>query len=266
MTEDCQAIRPLEERLMNAWPALRTMMCDGWVFREAMGYTKRANSACALDARGAFRTTLDQAERFYASFGAPATFRLTPLAGDLPDRILSDRGYRALDETIVMTAPLAETDLPDKSVSIAPNCTSAWENGHANACELDESQRRAHRAILDRIAPLPRAFAMSQDDNGRAVSFGLGTIERGHLAIFDIVTLPDARRRGAAGRIVSTLMAWGAHLGADAAWLSVLGDNANAIPLYGKLGFRELYRYHYRVSAQHEGRNGTSRDNVARSV
>ena len=34
----------IEEKTMNAWPALQTIILDGWVIRFANGYTKRANS------------------------------------------------------------------------------------------------------------------------------------------------------------------------------------------------------------------------------
>lgn len=265
MSADYDAVRPLEERLMNAWPALRTMMCDGWIFREAMGYTKRANSACALDARNGFAATLAEAERFYESFGAPTVFRLTPLAGALPDRILAEHGYGSMDETLVMTAPLQEAAAADPSIGIARDYSADWGQGHAAASGLGIRERRAHRAILDKIAPIPRAFAVSRDDKG-AVAFGLGVIERGRLAIFDIVTAAAARRKGAARKLVGALMEWGAREGADAAWLSVLGGNSAAIALYRQLGFRELYRYHYRVAVQQEGLSLSSRDNVALSV
>jgi N-acetylglutamate synthase len=240
------AVRRTEEHLMNAWPSLRTVMCDGWVFREAMGYTRRANSAAALDACGGFAATLAQAERFYRSFGGPTVFRLTPLAGDEPDRILAARGYHVADETIVMTMPLAGTSSRDPSIEIAPHCTAEWESGYAEAHALSAEQRRAHRAILDRIAPLPTAFALARDGEG-ATAFGLGVIERGSLGLFDIVTAPGARRRGTGRRLVEQLLRWGAGREAHAAWLSVAGDNEEAKPLYASLGFRELYRYHYRV-------------------
>lgn len=240
------AVRRTEEHLMNAWPSLRTVMCDGWVFREAMGYTKRANSAAALDTRGGFAATLAQAERFYASFGGPTIFRLTPLAGAEPDEMLAARGYRVVEETIVMTMPLLSAAVRDASVEIAPHRTEEWENGYADAHALPADQRRGHRAILDRIAPLPTAFVLAREGE-RAVAFGLGVIERGALGLFDIVTSPDARRRGLARRLVEQLLAWGAERDANAAWLSVIGDNEKAKPLYAQLGFRELYRYHYRV-------------------
>jgi len=233
---------------MNAWPALRTMLCDGWVFRGSNGYTKRANSASALESRGSFTATLIEAERFYGSLGAPAVFRLSPLAGHDTDRILADCGYRVLDETIAMTATLKPEPHSDDSISIDRDCVSAWESGYADAQALADNERRAHRAILDRIAPLKTAFATAYD-GGCAVAFGLGVVERDRLGLFDIVTLPEARRRGLARQLVGALMAWGASEDATTAWLSVVADNERAKPLYAQLGFREQYRYHYRVAA-----------------
>jgi ribosomal protein S18 acetylase RimI-like enzyme len=241
------AIRRTEEHLMNAWPSLRTVMCDGWVFREALGYTKRANSAAALSANGDFAGTLSLAERFYRSTGNPAIFRLSPLAGTGPDRLLAARGYRVVEETIVMTMPLCDATPRDACVTLSPHCTPEWENGYADAHALQPEQRRAHRAILDRIAPLPTAFAIVHDGD-RAVAFGLGVIDRGALGLFDIVTVPGARRQGAARRLVQQLLRWGMESDAHAAWLGVIGDNERAKPLYAQLGFRELYRYHYRVA------------------
>ncbi len=246
MTLDHEAIRQTEEHLMNAWPSLRTVMCNGWVFRQADGYTKRANSANALAARGDFAATLASARSFYGS--SPTIFRLTPLAGPEPDAVLSALGFERIDETLVMATAIADREIPLASgVAIETRCPEEWENGYAAAHDLTAEQRRGHRAILGRIAPLPTAFA-TLHDNGRAVAFGLGVVERGRLGLFDIVTSPAHRRRGAARKIVSTLLGWGRAQAAHTAWLSVIHANVDALPLYEQFGFRESYRYHYRVS------------------
>jgi N-acetylglutamate synthase len=242
------AVRQTEEHLINAWPGLRTMVCNGWVFREARGYTKRANSANAIAARGDFAHTLERARAFYGSLGSPTIFRLTPLAGEEPDHILADLGFESVDETIVMTASIAGDLDTDCDLDISPACSSEWESGYASAHAQDDAQRQSHRAILGAIAPLPMAFA-SILQNGVPIAVGLGVIERGSLGIFDIVTSPSARRQGAARKLVGGLLHWGRQSGADNAWLSVVADNANAQGLYRQFGFAESYRYHYRMAA-----------------
>lgn len=249
MTVAFDTVRQTEEHLLNAWPSLRTVVSDGWVLREARGYTKRANSASALAARGAFEPIIDAATAFYASYGHPTIFRLTPLAGPEPDRMLADRGYDRVDETIVMTAPLDCTRKADDCVTIDTHYSPEWEAGHASAHRLDNAQRRAHRAILEKIVPLATAYAVVRD-GGQDIAFGLGVIERGRLGLFDIVTMPSARRQGAAHKLVGALLSWGARNNAGGAWLSVIADNSVAIALYEQFGFRELYRYHYRISAR----------------
>ncbi len=52
----------------------------------------------------------------------------------------------------------------------------------------------------------------------------------------------------AAGRLVDSLLAWGAKAGCTEAYLQVVATNAPAIALYRALGFTEVYRYHYQVA------------------
>ena len=245
--ERLDAVRETEEHLMNAWPSLRTVVCNGWVFRQANGYTKRANSANAIAVRGAFAPTLESARKFYGSFDCPTIFRLTPLAGPEPDRILAGLGFRVLDETLVMKAAISNGMEPDPNLSIGTTCTEEWEAGYAAAHGQNATQRQGHRAILKSIAPLPTAFATIREE-GRPVAFGLGVVERGRLGLFDIVTVPGERRRGSARRLVGGLLRWGRTQSANTAWLSVIHANTNALALYRQFGFSENYRYHYRVA------------------
>ncbi len=73
------------------------------------------------------------------------------------------------------------------------------------------------------------------------------------IGLFDIVTHPGQRRQGFAGRVIAALLLWGTEQGAPGVqgatrtYLQVETANQPAVGLYAKLGFREAYRYWYRV-------------------
>lgn len=240
-------IRVLEECAFNAWPALRIIPCNGWMLRFSEGYTRRANSANALFPAGRFAAVQHMAETLYPACGLPVVFRLSPLAGDEPDAVLARAGYRRADEALVMTArldgPGGAEGTADPAVPIRPAADDAWCALHAEAAGTLSS--RTHAAILSAIAP-PAGFA-TLSWNGRPIACGMGVAERDVVGLFDIATLPAWRGHGAAKRIVSALLDWGRGRGAALAYLQVARDNDAALALYADFGFREAYRYHYRI-------------------
>ena len=68
------------------------------------------------------------------------------------------------------------------------------------------------------------------------------------LGIYEVATLPEARRRGAARAILAALAGWGLERGARRAYLLVTGSNAPANALYARLGFSRAYGYRYRIA------------------
>jgi ribosomal protein S18 acetylase RimI-like enzyme len=244
MKMDVAAIRALEERGFNAWPALQTIIHDGWVLRFAAGHTKRANSANALAPAGPFAPVLRTTEGLYRRAALPLIFRLSPLAGDEPDAVLAECGFRAFDESIVMTGPIGSEAAIDPAVAIRAAPDEAWSAGFAAANNVPRGRQRTHDAMLAAIR-LPAGFA-SLSEGGVTVAYGLAVAERGMAGLFDIATVPAARRRGAGRRLVLSLLAWGRAQKASRAWLQVAADNRPALALYEKLGFEEAYRYHYR--------------------
>jgi ribosomal protein S18 acetylase RimI-like enzyme len=240
-----ETVRMLEQCMLNAWPSARAVHCDGWVFRSANGYTKRANSAHALAPSRDFPSVFAKARDFYAAQRQPATFRLTPLAGRGADALLHRLGFACIDPTIVMSNAISGDVGIDRAVSIDTQYSDGWGSAYAAARGLSPAEAAAHAVILQTIA-LPTAYATWRVD-GVALAFGLGVLDYGRLGLFDIATAAEARRQGAARKVVSSLLGWGKSLGADTAWLSVIADNDPAIALYENFGFGERYRYHYRA-------------------
>jgi hypothetical protein len=84
----------IEELSMNAHPALKTALYDGWVLRFSNGYTKRANSVNPIYPSALpFEEKIEHCENAYHRQNLPVVFKLTSeLAGTL-DSLLENRGY-----------------------------------------------------------------------------------------------------------------------------------------------------------------------------
>ncbi|MGO4395518.1 GNAT family N-acetyltransferase [Variovorax sp. M-6] len=241
---DLATVRALEERSFNAWPARQTAFFNGWLFRLAGGYTKRANSVNAADPGASFKGVRGAAETFYERHGLPAVFRLSPLAPPEADKELADAGYAFFDPTQVASASLAAA-ARHPSVSIATAASPAWLEGSTAANGVTSLQDELHRAMVRSIA-LPSVFA-TMHEHGEAVGFGLAVLERGAVGLYDIVVDPTKRRRGHGRTLTRALMHWGREEGAKSAYLQVREQNEPARCLYAELGFEDFYRYHYRV-------------------
>ncbi|MCW5730615.1 MAG: GNAT family N-acetyltransferase [Alphaproteobacteria bacterium] len=241
--------RDIEERALNAWPALETLVHDGWLLRSARGHTKRANSATPLYAGP--RPPEDKiahVEDFYARRGLPAIVRLAGPPGitaDLDER-LARRGYRLVDPTSVRLLQLPGTRFAfHGEVILAPAPAEAWMQGVARLAALGAPAQATLAEMMRRVPP-ERAFAGIWRE-GRLAAAGLGVLEAGAVGLFEIVTDPQMRRQGLARRVVESILAWAAAQGATEAYLQVVAANGPAIALYDRLGFRECHAYHYRV-------------------
>jgi ribosomal protein S18 acetylase RimI-like enzyme len=246
--EMADVIRRLEEVSLNAWPALQTVVYDGWLLRVADGYTRRANSVNplypgALDPVG----KIGRCEAVYAARGQDTVFKLTDAAepADLDDR-LEQRGYRREAPTSVQTLDLGAL-APPPSVNAAGDAavTEAWLDDFCRLNGVAERHRPTMRRMLGLL--IPSACFMAVRDRGETVAVGLAVREHRHVGLFDIVTAPERRGQGFGTALVHQLLAWGKAGGAHTAYLQVMRDNAPALRLYERLGFRERYGYWYRV-------------------
>jgi N-acetylglutamate synthase len=191
-------VRAVEERAFNAWPALQTLVMDGWLLRFADGYTKRANSINAWQPTAPLEAILDHAAPLYAARGLPIVVRLSPLASGADDAALARRGYAKLDETIVMTACLSRERRnvsPHFFIDSAPS--QAWLEGFARANGVSAARRTVHDRMVGVISP-PVAFARLELDE-TPVAWGLAACERGIAGLFDIVTATQPGGRVPAG-------------------------------------------------------------------
>lgn len=239
-------IRRLECRAFNAWPALQTLVHDGWILRFARGHTKRANSVNALwPCETPLEARIGHAEALYRRHDLPPVFRITPLAEPGLDAALAGRGYASFDRSLVMQAPLGASTASDGTIELSTSPLPVWLGAFGKATGARSADVSTLGEMLGKLVP-PAAFARVDGPDGAPCAFGMGVAEAGELGIFEMLTVPAARRAGHAARLIEALMQWGRAQGASTAYLQVTGDNAPALALYARLGFREVYAYHYR--------------------
>ncbi len=234
---------------MNAWPALETMVYDGWVLRFANGYTRRANSVNPIYTSSIdLDTKISYCEGIYAQKGLRTIFKMTRdvFPPDL-DSVLENRGYAREAETSVQILMLDSLRSEvDERVDISDRVDDAWLDAFFRMSGTDVKYRDTLSSILTR-GPMERCLAQIKR-SGKIVACGLGVREDTTVGLFEIIV--DQRLRGMGlGRLITEgLLAWAKKAGVETSYLQVMVDNKTALALYEKLGFREEYRYWYRVN------------------
>jgi hypothetical protein len=149
--------REFEELSMNAWPALQTLVLDGWVLRFSNGYSKRANSTMPLyQGTGDVNGKIAACERFYSERGLDTIFKLTTASSPPElDAILSERGYSLQGRTSVQTLDLAAeiTGHPEPEVKLSEDLTDEWLTALALVNGIDATTKETAGRMLLNIAP-----------------------------------------------------------------------------------------------------------------
>jgi GNAT superfamily N-acetyltransferase len=242
-------VAAIERCSLRAWPAREEAALGGWVLRFSDGYTRRANSVNPIGPiRLDVREAIGICEKMYAARGLPPVFKLTPES--VPpalDAELAGAGYVREAPTRVQTRSLGAelAAAPDAALELRPELEERWLAIFSRWLDVPDARRLAHASILRAIAPR-RAFAILHAGSC-PVAAGLAVADPPLLGLFDLVTAPEARRRGFGERLVRGLLAWGLREGCENAYLQVMDANETARRLYERLGFEDAYPYWYRV-------------------
>ncbi len=242
-------IETIERTAYDAWPAEEVESLAGWRLRAMRGVSRRANSVWTFDAEGDVPVgeRVDRVERWYGSRNLAPTFQIGARArpGGL-DGKLDDRGYRVDAPVSIQIAATTEVQAAARrgDAIVSRNCSEEWFEISAHRGRFAKVAE-VYRALLARIGPGAR-FAVARID-GHPACVGLGVIADRWMGVFSMLTLPAARRRGAAGGVLHALAETAREEGVESMYLQVERENAGANALYAAASFRELYGYHYRV-------------------
>jgi ribosomal protein S18 acetylase RimI-like enzyme len=237
----------VEETCLNAWPALRQVLLNGWVLRFSEGLTRRANSVNPL--RGPRETGDDliaACEVLYQRRQLPTIFRLPSIVDPDLNKRLDEAGYGREGESCVRYGELTAVEMAsDPDVQLLSRPTREWFAAMAALQKHNPEQRRTYRRIVGSLA-IPAAFAALAID-GEFAALAYGAVHDRLLCYESVSTNPRRQRRGYARRVIASLAAWAKDQGAEGACLEVEAQNTAALALYDLVGLKtELYRYHYR--------------------
>jgi GNAT superfamily N-acetyltransferase len=235
----------LEDAALNAWPAPRQMVYDGWLLRFADGYTKRANS---INIRFNSSLPLDEkigyCEKIYKDQGLPVIFRLPdPFVSQELMGALDQAGYRVFDPTFVLGQKIETWEEMPEEVCMREMSIGAWIKLRAVLTGTNVNHWAIHKEILTVIVPEKMLVGMYLKD--QPVACGMGVVEGDLLGYFSIFVGEKYRRNGFGQIVMRGLTNWGMARGASFGYLQVEGDNQPALALYEKMGFEVCYRYVY---------------------
>lgn len=239
----------IEELSMNAWPSLQTNHYDGWVLRFSEGYTKRANSINPiLSSTLKLEHKIEYCENVYYDKKLPVVYKMTDTCHPKNlDTILESKGYIKIDETSVQVLDLTTYRATDfAGVDIEDDFSLDWLGSFADCSNIsDQSKIRVMTQMLQNIVGKKICAKINVDH--KTVACGFGVIEDSYVGIFDIIVKQEFRGKGYGSDIMQAILKEAKKKKLHKVYLQVVKGNCVAENLYNKLGFKENYRYWYRV-------------------
>ncbi|CAG7652938.1 hypothetical protein PAESOLCIP111_06674 [Paenibacillus solanacearum] len=238
----------VEEFSINAWPSLQTVLLDGWLLRFAEGYTRRSNSINALYEGGerSLSDKIAKCEAIYAEAGQPAIFKITPFIHPQLEGLLEERGYKSIESSLVMELEdLSAVPEPSRYEIQIGHVNQEWIDRLISMNGMSEKNGRTTMKMFER--PLMKTGFFTLYDGQTAIACGLGIAKDEYVGLFDIVTHPQHRGKGAGEQLLRYILKWARDCGAKKSCLMVSRDNPPANRLYEKLNYRTIYEYSYRM-------------------
>lgn len=233
------SIADIERAGYDTWTSDSSVDMDGWTLHATDGFTRRVNCATAIGTPDTSEDARSRLDQWLTERGGALVVRVTPLldASTVAD-VTSGWGYRPIDDTIVMSAPIVSRSRPDDVVTRRVD-DDGFFRSVSDLNDRKPSSAPAWRRLLGRVSD--RAAGVTIDD----VAAGIVVASGRYAAVYSVAVAPTARRQGMASRLMAASTNWAAQQGCDTMFLQVLGTNTGALALYETLGYSEIYRYHY---------------------
>ena len=236
----------LEEAALNAYPAPKQLLYDGWLMRFLGGPSKRVNSVNVLYPSSVpFSEKISYCESIYSSQGLQVIFRVPdPFTTEALNTALLAAGYTSYDPTFVLGRKIQPGIFsPHSRATLREMSIPDWMQLRSFVGDVAVEKIAYLERILEIIVPEKVLLGCFVDQEPAAC--GIAVREEDYLGYFSIYTHHHIRRKGYAKAVMAALTGWGLKNGANFGYLQVEGDNTPAKKLYGEMGFEACYRYVY---------------------
>lgn len=244
----------IEEISLNAWPAHKMQLYDGWLLRFSHNYTHRTNcvtpiaqSSLPLDEK------ITYCQEEYTKVDTPTIFKISPLLDSHFDQYLEQLGYNIEHTTEVMTMPMEAfhpyskpMEIQQPEIIIQNTITDDWIH---NLFHLNGTINPTHIKIVPSMfKAIPKTTIVASIwQDGKMIASGLGILDRHHIGLYAIYVDSCHRQKHLGSYICTSILNKAKELGATHAYLQVVSGNNVAKYLYEQLGFRYFYTYWFRV-------------------
>lgn len=236
---------------------------DGWLLRRLPGKAKRARCVNALaEGERSLEEKLAACVRLYQEAGLPLYVRLTPFSAPTGlDAALHARGWRLHDPTRVLIHPaLAQLPQLDAPAHVVEQAADASTYAAAvGALRGSSPGEIAAHALRLRASPAPyagyvwrAAGAAPAAPPGAVLACAQVACDGALAGLYDVFTAAPARGRGLATALCARVLRQAHAAGAGVGYLQVDAGNTAALKVYERLGFVDVYGYHYRLAPEDE--------------
>lgn len=241
-------VRRMEAVSFRAWPAASVHYDGSWAVRLTASHpSRRLNSVNPLDPADHrdIEERIQRAAKRFRSYDRPLVFRLSPLAPPPLESHFDALGWRRVDETRVMLAPLESTDLASGFDLLPLKDINRYVDASIAVSGEDPERKAGLTEVIESIRP-PHGMFVLEDAHGPVAS-ALCVHDNDLAGLFDVAVRKDAASRGYGRSIVRGALRWAVAQGARSGWLQVEAANKPAIGLYERIGFSTIYTYTYRT-------------------
>lgn len=243
-----------EELSLNSHPALQTQFYDGWILRFSNGYTNRANSVNMIyESTIDIETKIDECERRYWGNNLPCVFKILDGNADILDGVLSTRGYSVVTPTSLMSMELKDVSFDKSDSIIKDKVDEEWFDTYIRLSNYTDSVKIDTMKQMIRLVKNKAIYCLVKDGD-RNVACASAVIERGYMALLNVVVDKELRGNGFGKKLCQSIIAAAKEAGAHTAYLQVVDDNIVAVNLYKQLGYKICYSYWYRVHNQNKNK------------